>query len=109
MTNERYRIEVDKRGGRKAVAEALGLPLSTINRRINGETRTIKGEAASALLSLPVHPNWDTLRRLKNDRKYRHRFRLETLALPHGEQRRKQLELLAEAAAHVPGRKILAS
>ena len=104
MTSEKYNTECEKRGGRKAVAEALGLSHDVIERRCNGAV-SVKLEAERSLLMLPLHPAWQTLRRLKADAAFRERYQRATERLQPGEKRATRAALLAEARACLPGRK----
>ena len=106
MNSKKYKLEVERRGGRKVVAKLLALPLSTIDRRCNGSVARIRREAEHSLLALPVREDWLALRRLKEDAGYRAVFVKRMADLPAGDPARLRSEaLLADAEACVPGRK----
>lgn len=105
MNPKNYAHEIEKRGGKNAVAKILGLSISSLNRRLTGE-HAITPEATLALGAIPVRPEWSELSRLVRDREHRNHYKVWTLALPHGQERQRRLALLAEAGTHVTGRKV---
>lgn len=93
MNKNRYKTEVERRGGIDEVARLIGCGRDYIARRIQGRVPATKRDEI-ILAALPEAEHWLTLSKLKTSAAFRDSFRKKTLASKDSREREINFGLL---------------